>query len=100
MLVTYIKKALDFYDDSNYNIGNKAYNEVVEEILGGKIEDKATFIETIQDMRIAKETQEYMYDNKDLLANVPKERIRDELSKLMVAYRADFYIKKYYLSKI
>ena len=34
----------------------EVYNEVVEEILGGKIEDKATFIETIQDMRIAKET--------------------------------------------
>mgnify|MGYP003319987280 CR=1 FL=1 len=32
------------------------YNEVVEEILGGKLEDKAAFIETIQDMRIAKET--------------------------------------------
>ena len=47
-------------------------------------------------MRIDRETQEYMYDNKDLLANVAKERIRDELSKLLVAYRADFYIKKYF----
>lgn len=47
-------------------------------------------------MRIDKETQEYMYDNKDLLANVAKERIRDEFSKLMVCFRADFYIKKYF----
>ena len=34
----------------------EVYNQVVEEIMGGKLEDKASFIETIQDMRVAKET--------------------------------------------
>ena len=34
----------------------EVYNEVVEEILGGKLDDKATFIETIQDMKVAKDT--------------------------------------------
>ena len=47
-------------------------------------------------MRIEPQTQEYMFDNKDLLKNVAPERIRDELSKLLVTPRADFYIKKYF----
>lgn len=32
------------------------YNQVVEEILGGKVDDKEHFIQTIQDMQIAKKT--------------------------------------------
>lgn len=47
-------------------------------------------------MRIDPQTQEYMFDNKDLLKDIAPERIRDELSKLLVTPRADFYIKKYF----
>lgn len=47
-------------------------------------------------MRIDQKTQEYMLDNKDLLSDVAPERIRDELSKILVTRRADFYIKKYF----
>ena len=47
-------------------------------------------------MRIDRETQEYMMEDKELLKDVAVERIRDELSKLMVTPRADFYIKKYF----
>lgn len=46
-------------------------------------------------MRIDIETQSYMNDDKELLADVAPERIRDELSKLLVTPRADFYLKKY-----
>lgn len=47
-------------------------------------------------MRIDQTTQEYMNDNKELLKDVAPERIRDEISKLLVTRRADFYIKKYF----
>ena len=47
-------------------------------------------------MRIDRETQEYMMEDKELLKDVAVERIRDELSKLIVTPRADFYIKKYF----
>ena len=47
-------------------------------------------------MRIDRETQEYMFEDKELLKDVAVERIRDELSKLMVTPRAEFYIKKYF----
>jgi tRNA nucleotidyltransferase (CCA-adding enzyme) len=47
-------------------------------------------------MRIDRETQEYMMEDKELLKDVAVERIRDELSKLMVTPRAEFYIKKYF----
>ena len=46
-------------------------------------------------MRIDPETQEFMNENRDLVANVAPERIRDELSKLLVTPRSDFYLKKY-----
>jgi tRNA nucleotidyltransferase (CCA-adding enzyme) len=46
-------------------------------------------------MRIDPETQEYMFENKELVENVAPERIRDELSKLLVTPRAEFYLKKY-----
>lgn len=47
-------------------------------------------------MRIDKETQEYMLEDCDLLKDVAPERIRDELSKLLVVPRCEFYIKKYF----
>lgn len=47
-------------------------------------------------MRIDIETQEYMNEDKDLLKDVAPERIRDELSKLLVVPRCEFYIKKYF----
>lgn len=46
--------------------------------------------------KIERQTQIYMFENKELLKTVPKERIRDELSKILVTPRADFYIKKYF----
>ncbi len=47
-------------------------------------------------MRIDRETQSYMMDDRSLLANCAAERIRDELSKLLVVPRCDFYLKKYF----
>lgn len=42
--------------DLDLDCSEEIYNQVVEEILGGSIDDKAHFIETIQDMKVAKET--------------------------------------------
>lgn len=47
-------------------------------------------------MRIDIETQSYMNDDRELLKGVAVERIRDELSKLLVVPRCEFYIKKYF----
>ncbi len=47
-------------------------------------------------MRIDTDTQEYMIENKELVKNVAPERIRDELSKLLVTPRSEFYLKKYF----
>ena len=47
-------------------------------------------------MRIDADTQEYMIENKELVKNVAPERIRDELSKLLVTPRSEFYLKKYF----
>lgn len=47
-------------------------------------------------MRIDPETQNYMNNNKDLITYVAPERLRDELSKILVIPRAEFYIKKYF----
>lgn len=38
------------------NCSEDTYNQVVEEILGGKLDDKEHFIETIQNMKVAKDT--------------------------------------------
>jgi stage IV sporulation protein A len=40
----------------NLNCSEETYNQVVEEILGGRIDDKEHFIKTIQNMKLAKET--------------------------------------------
>jgi len=47
-------------------------------------------------MRIDPDTQEYMNDDRDMLQDVALERVRDELCKLLVVPRCDFYIKKYF----
>ena len=47
-------------------------------------------------MKIDAQTAEYMFDNKELLKQVPVERIRDEFSKIMVLDRISFYLKKYF----
>lgn len=47
-------------------------------------------------MRIDPETQEYMIENKELVKTVAPERVRDELSKLLVTPRSEFYLKKYF----
>lgn len=47
-------------------------------------------------MRIDIETQSFMNDDRELLKDVAAERIRDELSKLLVVPRCEFYIKKYF----
>ena len=46
-------------------------------------------------MKIDAQTLEYMFDNKELLKDVPAERIRDEFSKIMLLDRISFYLKKY-----
>ncbi len=47
-------------------------------------------------MRIDPDTQEYMMENRELVKKVAPERIRDEISKLLVTPRSEFYIKKYF----
>lgn len=46
-------------------------------------------------MRIDTDTQMYMNNNKDNLSEVAPERLRDELSKILVVPRCEFYIKRY-----
>lgn len=47
-------------------------------------------------MKIDLETQNYMNEDRDLLRDIAPERIRDELSKLLVVPRCEFYLKKYF----
>ena len=47
-------------------------------------------------MRIDIETQSYMNEDRELLHDVAIERIRDELAKLLVVPRCEFYLKKYF----
>ncbi len=47
-------------------------------------------------MKIDTQTQRFMNEDKELLADVANERIRDELSKLLVVPRCEFYLKKYF----
>lgn len=46
-------------------------------------------------MRIDTDTQMYMNNNRDLITDVAPERLRDELSKILVVPRCEFYIKRY-----
>lgn len=47
-------------------------------------------------MKIDTQTQRFMNEDKELLVDVANERIRDELSKLLVVPRCEFYLKKYF----
>lgn len=47
-------------------------------------------------MKIDAQTQRYMNEDKEMIADVAPERIRDELSKLLVVPRCEFYLKKYF----
>ncbi len=47
-------------------------------------------------MKIDLQTSEYMFEDKELLKEVSPERIRDELSKIMVLDGLSFYLKKYF----
>ncbi len=47
-------------------------------------------------MRIDLQTVEYMFDNKELLKEIPPERIRDELIRILRVDKCAFYIKKYF----
>ena len=46
-------------------------------------------------MKIDLQTIEYMFDDKELLKEVPVERVRDELCKILLLDRVSFYLKKY-----
>lgn len=46
-------------------------------------------------MRIDLQTVEYMFENKELLKDVAKERVRDELCKILLVDKCAFYLKKY-----
>ena len=47
-------------------------------------------------MKIDLQTSEYMFEDKELLKEVSPERIRDELSKIMMLDGLTFYLKKYF----
>ena len=47
-------------------------------------------------MKIDLNTQQIMFDNKDLLKGVAAERIRDELNKILMTDKCAFYLKKYF----
>ena len=47
-------------------------------------------------MKIDLQTSEYMFEDKELLKDVSPERIRDELSKIMMLDGLSFYLKKYF----
>lgn len=100
--------ALAYSDEDgliDYNTGIRDINNKIIKVNGEDDEvfynDPLRILRAIRlsaeyGMRIDPETQEYMDDNRNLLKEVAPERIRDELSKLLVVPRCDFYIKKYF----
>ena len=46
-------------------------------------------------MKIDITTQQYMFDNRELLKNVAPERIREELNRILMTDKCAFYLKKY-----
>jgi tRNA nucleotidyltransferase (CCA-adding enzyme) len=100
--------ALAYSDEDgliDYNTGVRDINNKIIKVNGEDdeifVDDPLRILRAIRlsaeyGMRIDPDTQEYMNDNRDLLKNVAPERIRDELSKLLVVPRCDFYIKKYF----
>lgn len=47
-------------------------------------------------MKIDINTQQYMFDNRELLKDVAKERIRDEFNRILMCDKCAFYLKKYF----
>lgn len=100
--------ALAYSDEDgliDYNTGVRDINNKIIKVNGEDDEifvaDPLRILRAIRlsaeyGMRIDPETQEYMNDNRELLKDVAPERIRDELSKILVVPRCDFYIKKYF----
>ncbi len=100
--------ALAYSDEDgliDYNTGIRDINNKVIKLNGEDdeifINDPLRILRAIRlsgeyAMRIDMDTQAYMKDDKDLLKKVPVERIRDELCKILVVPRCDFYIKKYF----
>ena len=46
-------------------------------------------------MKIDITTQQYMFENRELLKNVAPERIREELNRILMTDKCAFYLKKY-----
>lgn len=100
--------ALAYSDEDgliDYNTGVRDINNKIIKVNGEDdeifVNDPLRILRAIRlsaeyGMRIDPETQEYMNDNRDLLKDVAPERVRDELSKLLLVPRCDFYIKKYF----
>lgn len=100
--------ALAYSDEDgliDYTTGLKDINDKIIRVNGEDdrvfIDDPLRILRAIRlsaeyRMKISPETQSYMMENRELLKDVAPERIRDELSKLLVVERCDFYLKKYF----
>ena len=100
--------ALAYSDEDgliDYNTGIRDINNKIIKLNGEDdeifIKDPLRILRAIRlsgeyAMRIDLETQTFMKDDKDLVKNVAPERLRDELCKILVVPRADFYLKKYF----
>lgn len=100
--------ALAYSDEDgliDYNNGIQDINNKIIRVNGEEdeifLQDPLRILRAIRlsaeyGMRIAPETIEYMNEDRHLLKEVAPERVRDELCKLLVVPRCDFYIKKYF----
>lgn len=100
--------ALAYSDEDgliDYNNGLQDINNKIIRVNGEEdeifLQDPLRILRAIRlsaeyGMRIAPETIEYMNEDRHLLKEVAPERVRDELCKLLVVPRCDFYIKKYF----
>ena len=100
--------ALAYSDEDgliDYSTGIQDINNKVIKLNGDEdevfIKDPLRILRAIRlsaeyTMRIDAQTQGYMFDDRDLLKDVAPERIRDELCKILVVPRCDFYLKKYF----
>ncbi len=100
--------ALAYSDEDgliDYNTGIRDINNKIIKLNGEDdeifIKDPLRILRAIRlsgeyAMRIDLETQTFMKDDKDLVKNVAPERLRDELCKILVVPRADFYLRKYF----
>ena len=100
--------ALAYSDEDgiiDYNSGVKDINNKIIRLNGEEdeifIDDPLRILRAIRlsgeyGMRIDPDTQEYMNEDREMLKDVAPERIRDEICKLLVVNRSDFYLKKYF----